>query len=106
MEYTGYNSLSPCQIESIHTALEGNNMLRSYLLCNQFQIDRILCDFDPNIVSFFGRKINLNQGCSSVLKANGKPFISIHYSQETEIFNNFESFIGCEFEIVKQCSCN
>ncbi len=106
MEYSGYHALSPCQLTRIHSSLEASNQMRSYLISERVKTDISLCNFQSNIVSYYGKKITINQNCNinnqSLVLA--KRYVKIHANESTEIFSGFEVFDKGYFEVLGQCA--
>jgi hypothetical protein len=106
MDYTGYMAFSPGQLDRIHKALEKE--MRSYLICNNLGVNRNLCKFDDNIISYYGKVLNLNKSCAAGNQAivNAKKYVNIYMSESTDFYDGFEVKAGGNFEIFYNCDCS
>jgi hypothetical protein len=100
MDYNGGNSLSPCQINIVHTGLEAG--LKSFTSCDAVRTDEILNDIGYPKVSYFGRNVTLGTSTfAATLKDNEEA--TIYFSNEVRL-NNIS--IDGSFEIFFQVACD
>lgn len=95
MDYTGGNSMTPCQINRIHSALEGG--LRPYLACNAVATNLSLCDIGYPKLSYFGKDVSI--GCvSTPASLTTREKVDVYTSNFVEL-TNFEVATDAAFEI-------
>lgn len=101
MDYSGQNALRPCQINIIHTNLQGG--MRSYLSCAAVSRNLTVCDIGYPKLSYFGKVVSI--GCiSTMANITNNENINLYYSESVEL-NNFEIAANAEFEVIKEGMC-
>lgn len=101
MDYTGGNSLTPCQLNIIHTNLD--NGLKSYRVCEAVSNDISLCELKYPQVSYYGKKVTIGD-CNNTVKIESQHKKDIYFSEEVTI-QNFEVKTDSEFEVFFWDSC-
>lgn len=106
MEYTGYSSLSACQLIRIHNTLQSSNQMRSYLVSERVKTDNAICKFTDNVTSYYGKKVTLNKNCTALNQSIvfSKKYVKIHSHEMTEVFPGFEVKADGYFEVLDQCA--
>ncbi len=95
MDYTGDNALTPCQINRIHSALEGG--LRPYLACDAVLNNLTICDIGYPKLSYFGKDVSI--GCTSTAaNLTTKEKVDVYTSNFVEL-TNFEVATDAAFEV-------
>lgn len=95
MDYTGDNALTPCQINRIHSALEGG--LRPYLACDAVLNNLTICDIGYPKLSYFGKDVSI--GCTSTAaNLTAKEKVDVYTSNFVEL-TNFEVATDAAFEV-------
>ncbi len=103
MDYSGANALTPCQINIIHSYLEGG--MRSYNACSAVASDKYYPDLGYPRVSYFGKKITIGNVAGTLANISQNEKLAIYFSESVE-FNNFEILSGAdEFEVLMQATC-
>jgi hypothetical protein len=100
MDYTGGNSLTPCQLNIIHHGL--NNGMRSYTACDAVINDLSICNLAYPEVSYFGKNIEIG-GCGSTITVEGE-YKDIYFSESVEM-QDIEIQEGTEFEVFALDAC-
>jgi hypothetical protein len=102
MDYGGGNTLTPCQLNKIHTALEGG--MRTYLSCEAVKQDMSYCDIGYPYISYFGKKVNIG-GCSNQLAdVTNREVLAAYFSESLDL-QNFEVRTDSEFDVIYQPEC-
>ena len=101
MDYTGRYALSPCQINKIHSGLEGG--LRSYLSCAAVADDVSFQDLGYPKISYFGKNILVGT-TGSLSDITNQEKIQMYYSSTVEL-TNFEVRSDSEFEVILEREC-
>jgi hypothetical protein len=101
MDYSGDHALSPCQINIIHSSLEGG--MKTYLSCQAVASDLSLCDIGYPKVSYFGK--NISVGCvNTMAHVTNNEKIKLYFSESIEL-NNFEVRSDSEVEFIEEAVC-
>ena len=109
MDYGGYYSLSPCQLNRIYSAFFQENGVSRHFVCNQLSQDVSFCEFDgyPQI-SYYGNKIRIAPCLQQMMV---EEVAILHYNEDVEFFSNFE-VVGYKprnnnliFEVRQHCVC-
>lgn len=101
MDYNGHNALTPCQLEIIHSSLEGG--MKSYLTCEAVTKNIALCDIGYPKLAYFGKNITIGCQNQQATITNGEE-IQLYYSQSVEL-SNFEIRSDCTFEVFIESPC-
>jgi hypothetical protein len=102
MDYCGGNTLTPCQLNLVHTALEGG--MRTYLSCEAVKQDMSYCDIGYPYISYFGKKVNIG-GCSNQLAdVTNREVLAAYFSESLDL-QNFEVRADSEFDVIYQPVC-
>ncbi len=101
MDYSGSQSLTPCQLNLIHTGLEGG--LKGYTACEGVKKDLTLCDIGFPKLSYFGKIVTIGCTNSPANLVNGEE--STIFFSDNVILNNFEITGSVNFEVIKQSNC-
>jgi hypothetical protein len=102
MDYTGDNALTPCQINIIHSSLEGG--MRSYTACNAVTTDRSYCDLAYPRVTYFGKNVSVGMCPGTVADVTSKEKLAVWFSGSLEL-GQFEVKDHSEFEAVFHNIC-
>ncbi len=101
MDYAGGNSLTPCQLNIIHTNLD--NGMKSYKACSAVLQDLTLCNIGYPEITYFGKNITIGT-CGNAITIDKNQRKKICFSQEVSL-QNIEILEGTEFEISYLESC-
>jgi|GEM_PF-1051475 len=101
MDYSGSQALTPCQLNLIHTGLEGG--LKGYTACEGVKTDLSLCDIGFPKLSYFGKVVTIGCSNSPANLVNGEE--STIFFSDNVALNNFEITGNVNFEVVKQTNC-
>lgn len=101
MDYSGGNSLTPCQLNIIHTNLD--NGLKSYRICDAVKNNINICQLQYPEVSYYGKKISIG-GCSSRIILDKHQKKDVFFSQEVTL-ENIEITDNAELEVFFWSEC-
>jgi hypothetical protein len=101
MDYNGGISLTPCQLNKIHSGLEGG--LKTYLTCEAVKTDLTLTSVGFPNLSYFGKKITVNPSTPIELVTNNKTEM---YFSESVDFSNFSVRYGSSLDVIYETPCN
>jgi hypothetical protein len=101
MDYNGGISLTPCQLNKIHSGLEGG--LKTYLTCEAVKTDLTLTSVGFPNMSYFGKKITVNPSTPIELVTNNKTEM---YFSESVDFSNFSVRFGSSLDLIYETPCN
>lgn len=102
MDYSGDLSLSPDQINYIHTGFETG--IRAFTSCSAVANDLTLCDVGYPKISYFGKNIIVGN-CGTLAHITDKEKIDIYFSQSVEL-NDFEIRSDSQLEIIFEPICS
>jgi hypothetical protein len=102
MDYVNGAGLTPCQLEIMHSGLEGG--LINYTVCEAISFDNTICEIGFPKIRHFGKNI-LIQSCfgNTPTLENGE-YNKIYISKQIEI-ENIEIESNAEFEIIFETDC-
>jgi hypothetical protein len=102
MDYNGANALTPCQINIIHSSLEGG--MRSYTACDAVTTDRSYCDLAYPRVTYFGKNVSVGMCPGTVADVTSKEKLAVWFSGSLEL-GQFEVKDHSELEAIFHGIC-
>lgn len=102
MDYGNASAMTTCQLEIVHTALEGGML--SYNQCAAMYDDLNICNLGFPYIAYNGQNVTIGQ-CTSGALLSGEEEMTIHFFESVDI-SNFDVQDGAEFEAIFIAKCN
>lgn len=110
MDYGQAEALSPCQLNIIHTGLDGG--MTSYMLCDAITNNNTITSFSYPQIAYYGKKVNIGNSIGDTVDLLGATQANIYFKYAVVFYPNFKvegSFSSDDYhkmEFIQSDMCN